>query len=264
MFHTFFMVISPKMKVKNFFVSVVHTLVITPQNQRELICDKTKSNFSNEKINGFNVSFYNKITYKYYVFYFTNIYSKIYTPFVSIDCSWITCIINIYSLQVFFTPALADGFSQECEWMQVSSSLQNSSQYSGRYQPCCSLDGLHSSSYFKVFEYWYQSFGGCTKSTNYNSYNRHLHDPLFFFSIPLKGWRTYTSFRFISMLFSCPAGQQSSQFGKFPFFFFFFFFTYYKVWSSGRDLLIRVNLKIPAEFVRLILQDRFFFSLLKR
>ena len=34
----------------------------------------------------------------------------------------------------FFTPALADGLSLEFEWQQVSSSLQDSSQYSGRSQ----------------------------------------------------------------------------------------------------------------------------------
>ena len=38
--------------------------------------------------------------------------------------------IIIYSLE-FFTSALADGFSVEFEWQQVSSSLQDSSQYSG-------------------------------------------------------------------------------------------------------------------------------------
>ena len=32
----------------------------------------------------------------------------------------------------FFTSALADSLSLEFEWQQVSSSLQNSSQYSGR------------------------------------------------------------------------------------------------------------------------------------
>ena len=32
------------------------------------------------------------------------------------------------------TPALADGFSQEFEWQQVSLSLQDSSQYSDRSQ----------------------------------------------------------------------------------------------------------------------------------
>ena len=31
------------------------------------------------------------------------------------------------------------------------------------------------------------------------------------------------------------------------------FIDYYKVWSSGRDLVIRLYLKIPEEFVRLIL-----------
>ena len=42
-------------------------------------------------------------------------------------------IIIIYSLE-FFTSALADGLSLEFEWQQVSSSLQDSSQYSGRSQ----------------------------------------------------------------------------------------------------------------------------------
>ena len=42
-------------------------------------------------------------------------------------------IIIIYSLE-FFTSALAGGFSLESEWQQVSSSLQDSSQYSGHSQ----------------------------------------------------------------------------------------------------------------------------------
>ena len=42
-------------------------------------------------------------------------------------------IIIIHSLELF-TSVLADGFSQESEWQQVSSSLQDSSQYSGRSQ----------------------------------------------------------------------------------------------------------------------------------
>ena len=40
-------------------------------------------------------------------------------------------IIIIYSLE-FFISALADGYSQGFEWQQVSSRLQDSSQYSGR------------------------------------------------------------------------------------------------------------------------------------
>ena len=42
-------------------------------------------------------------------------------------------IIIIHSLELF-TSALADGFSLESEWQQVSSSLQDSSKYSGRSQ----------------------------------------------------------------------------------------------------------------------------------
>ena len=57
--------------------------------------------------------------------------------------------IVIYSFR-FFTSASADGFSQEFEWHQVSSSLQDSSQYSGRLQLCCRFDGLHSSAKFQI------------------------------------------------------------------------------------------------------------------
>ena len=45
----------------------------------------------------------------------------------------IIIIIIIYSLE-FFTSANADGLSLEFEWQQVSSSLQDSSQCSGRSQ----------------------------------------------------------------------------------------------------------------------------------
>ena len=48
----------------------------------------------------------------------------------------------------FFTSALADGFPLESEWQQVSSSLQDSSEYSSWSQECCNLDSLCSFSYF--------------------------------------------------------------------------------------------------------------------
>ena len=51
---------------------------------------------------------------------------------------FIIIIIIIYSSRVF-NSALADGRSLEFEWQQVSSSLQESSQYSGRSQQCCYL-----------------------------------------------------------------------------------------------------------------------------
>ena len=77
----------------------------------------------------------------------------------------------------FFTPALADSFSLEFERQQVSSNLQYTSQYYGRSQQCNSLDGLHSSSYFQLLQSLDQFFGDCTKRTNYNWYNRHIHVP---------------------------------------------------------------------------------------
>ena len=106
----------------------------------------------------------------------------------------------------FFTPALADGFSLEFEWQQVSSSLQDSSQYPSRSQQCCSLDALHSSSYFQVLKSLYESFDDCTKSTNYNWYKRHFHVPQFFqFSSKVQ------VFIFLSFLFCSQLGQQSRQ-----------------------------------------------------
>ena len=50
----------------------------------------------------------------------------------------------IYLLELF-TSALVDGLSLEIEWQQVSSSLQDSSQYSDR----C-LDSLHSATNLQI------------------------------------------------------------------------------------------------------------------
>ena len=80
----------------------------------------------------------------------------------------------------FFTSTLADGFSMEFEGQQFSSSLQDSFQYSVRSKQCCSLDSLHPSRYFPVLWSLHQSFGDCTKSTNYNWYNCHFHVPQLF------------------------------------------------------------------------------------
>ena len=74
----------------------------------------------------------------------------------------------------------------------------------------------------------------------------------FFFCIPLQFPSTYLSFRFLSVLLWGQPRQQSPQFGRFLF----FFVDYYKVWSSVRDLVIRLYLKIPENFMSLILQDR--------
>ena len=73
----------------------------------------------------------------------------------------------------------------------------------------------------------------------------------FFFSIPLQGQGTYPSFHILSVLFSGQPGQQSPQFCKFS-----FFVDYYKVWSSSRDLVIPLYVKVPQEFMRVIFSDR--------
>ena len=52
----------------------------------------------------------------------------------------------------FFTSVLADGFSLESEWQQVSSGLQDSSQDSGCSQECCHLDSLNPSANFQVLQ----------------------------------------------------------------------------------------------------------------
>ena len=63
----------------------------------------------------------------------------------------IIVIVIIYSLH-FSTSALADGLSLEFVWQQVSSSVQDSSQYSGCSQQCLSLDGLYPSSNLQVLQ----------------------------------------------------------------------------------------------------------------
>ena len=52
----------------------------------------------------------------------------------------------------FLTSVLADGFSLEFEWQQVSSSLQDSSRDSGRSQQCSRLDSLYPSANFQVLQ----------------------------------------------------------------------------------------------------------------
>ena len=118
----------------------------------------------------------------------------------------------------FFTSVSADGLSLEFEWQQVFPSHQDSCQYSSRSQKCSCLDGLHLSSFFPIHQSLCHTFSDCTKSTNWNWYNRHSHVPQFFFSIPYQNRGTYRSFFSLSILLYGPAGQQSSQFCKFSFF----------------------------------------------
>ena len=69
--------------------------------------------------------------------------------------------------------------------------------------------GLPSSSYFQILQSLYQSFGDCTKSTNYNWYHRNFHVPQFF---QFPGNSVFFQFLICGL-----AGQQSPRFSKFSF-----------------------------------------------
>ena len=186
----------------------------------------------------------------------------------------------MYLLGEFFTPALGNGFSLEFEWQQVSSSLQESSQYSDRSHWCSSLEGnfqvpclfinlsvtvprasitidiivsfmFHSFCYFQVIQSLYKSFADCTKSTNYNWCYRHFHVPqLFKFPSKLEVLMPlFTFFQFHSVVCWDSKVHNSVSF----FFVVVVVFDYYKFWSSGQDLVTHFYLKIPKAFVCFIL-----------
>ena len=136
--------------------------------------------------------------------------------------------LNYLLLFEFFTSALADSFSLEFEWQQVSSSFLDSPKYSGRSRKRWSLDGLYSFSYCQVLQSLYQFSGDCTKSTYYNWYYRHFHVvQLFFNSLRSR----YLSAR--------TAKSTIRQVLFFFFFFFFFFFLLSIIIRSGRLAEIR-------------------------
>ena len=73
--------------------------------------------------------------------------------------------------------------------------------------------------------------------------------PQFFFQFPTRS--RYLSFFSLSFIFTLwSVGTAKSTIIKLL-----FFVDYYKVWSSSRDLVIRLHFKNPEEFVRLIFQD---------
>ena len=135
-----------------------------------------------------------------------------------------------------------DSFPQNSKWQQGSSCVQDTSQYSDTSQQYCSLDGLHSSSYFQVLQSLYQYFGNCNKHTNNNWYHCYLHILHFFFFSSLARYRYLSLFWIFSVL---PYGQperQSPLFGRFTFFFSFFFFGWLSldlvIWPRLGDLMI--------------------------
>ena len=79
-------------------------------------------------------------------------------PLVTVPKAPITIVLLLILLLLllfyseFFKSALADGFSLESEWQQVSSNLQDSSQDFGSSQQCCRLDSLYPSANFQVLQ----------------------------------------------------------------------------------------------------------------
>ena len=137
----------------------------------------------------------------------------------------------------FFTPALADGFPPEFEWQQVSSSLLDSSLYFGRSQQCCSLDGLHLWSYFKILHTLCQSFGGCIERTNYNWYHRHFHVPKFFNSLARTRYLSLFQLSFSFTLWSARTVKSTNQYVL--------SFFYFAIIRSGRLAEIRWSACLP-------------------
>ena len=145
----------------------------------------------------------------------------------------------------FFTQALADVFSLEFEWEQVSSSLQDSSQYFGRFwmisaRPLISMSSSHCTKSLVTVS-WAPITIGITVTYMFHS-----------FSIPNQGPGIYLSFRFRLMFSVVSRDSKVKYFASSPF----IFADYYKVWSYSRDLVILLYFKFIVEFVRLILLDK--------
>ena len=103
-----------------------------------------------------------------YIYMYIYIYRFDIIIIVAHTFKWIHITFNIYVYYYYYyytscescTPALFDRLSMEFERQQITSGLQDSSQYSVRFHQCCSLDGLDSSSDFQFFQSSSHVFGG--------------------------------------------------------------------------------------------------------
>ena len=111
---------------------------------------------------------------------------------------------------------LADGFSLESEWQQVSLGLQDSSQDSGRSQQCCRVDGLYPSANLQVL----QAFKNPLVIAHKARITIDIIVTFMFHSFLNSLARSrYLSFFSLSVLSCSPPGEQSRQFWKFSNFF---------------------------------------------
>ena len=139
-----------------------------------------------------------------------------------------------FALLKVFTPALADGFPLESKWQQIWSSSLDFSQYFGRSQQCCSLNGLHSSSYFQVLQSLYLWW-------LYQAHQLQLVSPtlscslVFFSSLARSKHLNLFSLSFNFTLWSAGTAKSTiRQVLFFCFFLFFFFFFLLTITRSGR------------------------------
>ena len=160
------------------------------------------------------------------------------------------CLYQCLSFSLLFTPlrsfqTLPDGFSQEFEWKQVCSSLQDSSQYSAWsktfhasviwwsftgviasflmsflvFRQFITMDTFDAFSNFQPFQSLFWALGDCPKSNNYYYY-------LSFLSCLAR--LTYLSVFLLLLIFPCwSAGTAKSNIRQILFGFWFL------VWSSG-------------------------------
>ena len=122
--------------------------------------------------------------------------------------SYITC--------KFFTATWAGDLSLESIW-QVSSGLQNSSEYFGHAQQGCHLDGFCSSSDFQFFQFPIHASGDCSKCTNYNWYHYQPNVSLLFLVLR-QGPSICQSFCFLLFPLFCSWEWQNPLDGKCFFF----------------------------------------------
>ena len=165
--------------------------------------------------------------------------------FIVFSTNWLHSLIKLllFTLLEFFSSVSADGFSLEFEWQQVSLNFQDSSQDS--YNAVLSNAVI-----------WIVSTRPPTSKSS-----RPFNNPLvivpnapitngtmvtfmftrFFNSLARSRYLSFFSLSLRFILWS--AGTAKSTILKI--FFFFFFVDFYKIWSSGRDQVIRLFVNVP-------------------
>ena len=127
-------------------------------------------------------------------------------------------------------------------WQQVPSGLRDSSLYSGRSNQCYSLDGLNSSSGFISSWLFYNRLEADPRTPT-----SHLWSTAFFISRERSKYLLIFSLSFISVVSRKTHKPRESKFS----------FLLIKTRIFGQDDMIHLYLKIPENFMCLILLNGF-------